>query len=71
LDLDYQRHLWREKVLRTVTNVTREDVADCLALAARARLRPEIEWYDFDRADAALRALRGGAQRGARVLRIR
>jgi propanol-preferring alcohol dehydrogenase len=71
LRIDYPRHLWREKVLRTVANVTRADVSDCLDLALKVPLRPEIEWFELDQADQALRALRGATQRGARVLRIR
>jgi propanol-preferring alcohol dehydrogenase len=70
LSLSYQKHLWREKSLRTVTNVTRADVRDCLALGAKIPLVPEITEYRLEDAPRALLDIRGGAQRGARVLRI-
>lgn len=68
LKLDYPRHLWREKVLRTVTNVTRQDVRDCLALAVEIPLRPLVTEHPLEAAHQALRALRMGGNRGAQVL---
>ncbi len=68
LGLDYQRHLWREKQLKSVTNVTREDVRGCLALAARAAIRPEVTPWAFEKANEALADLRAGGAPGARVL---
>jgi propanol-preferring alcohol dehydrogenase len=68
LGLDYQRHLWREKQLKSVTNVTREDVRRCLALAAASGIRPEVTPWPFEQANEALADLRGGAAPGARVL---
>jgi len=70
LKLDYQKHLWRERVLRTVTNVTRADIRDCLDLAARIPLQAAVEAYPLEGASEALRAVRSGGQRGARVLQI-
>ena len=70
LSLDYPRHLWQEKVLRSVTNVTREDVRDCLSLAATHALKPEITVYPLEQANRALREIRAGGIRGARVLSI-
>jgi len=66
--LDYTEHLWREKQLRTVTNVTREDVRACLALAAEAGLSPRTTAWPFDQANEALQALRFGDVTGALVL---
>ncbi len=71
LELDYDRHLWREKMLTTVANVARQDVRDCLDLAARARLRPEVSLYPLEDANRALLELKAGRIRGAKVLQIR
>lgn len=68
LSLDYRRHLWREKQLRTVTNVTRADVRACLALAAKHGIRPDVRCWSFDRANEALAAVRFGGRPGANVL---
>lgn len=68
LHLDYRRDLWREKVLRSVTNVTRQDVRECLQLAVEATLRPRLTRHDFASANQALQAMRSGAHTGAHVL---
>jgi propanol-preferring alcohol dehydrogenase len=69
--LDYDRHLWREKMLTTVANVTRRDVAGCLRLAAEIPLQPHVTPYSLEEANRALAELRRGGIRGAKVLRIR
>jgi len=69
-ELDYDRHLWREKTLSTVANVTRQDVRECLQLAAEIPLRPHVTSYALEDANEALRALKRGDLRGAKVLRL-
>lgn len=69
-ELDYDLHLWREKSITTVANVTRRDVADCLRLAAEIPLRPHVTPYPLEEANRALAELRLGGIRGAKVLRI-
>jgi propanol-preferring alcohol dehydrogenase len=68
--LDYARDLWMEKRVRSVANVTREDVRAFLALAAEASIRPEVEAYPLEEANQALRDLKQRRSRGAKVLRI-
>jgi len=68
LGIRYETHLWQEKSLRTVANVTAADIAEFLPLAAEVPLRPDIEVYRFDEANRALRDLRFGPVRGAKVL---
>ena len=69
--LDYERHLWQEKQLLTVANVTRQDVRDCLELAARVPLQPQVSEYPLEQANRALQELKAGHIRGAKVLRIK
>ena len=69
-ELDYDRHLWREKSVRSVANVTRHDVRECLALAASIPLQPSVSEYALKDANRALIDLRKGHIRGAKVLRI-
>ena len=69
-DLDYDKHLWREKTLTTVANVTRADVRECLRLAEEIPLRPAVTVYSLDQANQALVELKQGHIRGARVLQI-
>lgn len=70
LSLDYARHLWMEREIQSVANVARRDVSECLDLAERARLRPEVEEYSLEGANEALRELKERKIRGAKVLRI-
>jgi len=68
--LDYDRHLWREKSITTVANVTRRDVRECLQLATEIPLRPHVTPYSLDQANIALLELKQGHIRGAKVLQL-
>ncbi len=70
LGLDYCRHLWLEKHLISVANVTRADVEGFLRAALEAPILPRVEEWALEEADAALRSLRGGGVKRAKVLRI-
>ncbi|MBX6357395.1 MAG: zinc-binding alcohol dehydrogenase family protein [Micromonosporaceae bacterium] len=66
--LNYERHLFRERTLTSVTANTREDGRELLELASRHRLRVSTTPYPLDRADAALADLAAGRVTGAAVL---
>jgi alcohol dehydrogenase, propanol-preferring len=66
--LDYERHLFQERVLRSVTANTRDDGRDLLATAERVGLRVATTAYPFDRADEALRDLAHDRVTGVAVL---
>jgi propanol-preferring alcohol dehydrogenase len=66
--LDYQRHLFQERQLRSVTANTRKDGEEFLSLAARIGIRVRTTSYPLARADAALRDLAHDAVDGAAVL---
>jgi propanol-preferring alcohol dehydrogenase len=68
--LNYEKHLWREKSLSTVANVTRSDVRECLRLATEIPLRPHVNAFPLSRANQALLELKQGQIRGAKVLQI-
>ena len=70
LRLDYPIHLWQEKEIKSVANVTRDDVREFLSLAAEIPLKPEVQEYPLDDANQALLDLKDKAIRGAKVLRI-
>jgi alcohol dehydrogenase, propanol-preferring len=70
LGLDYSRHLWLEKEIKSVANVTRHDVREFLRLADEMRLKPEIEEFAIDDANRALFELKTKKVRGAKVLRL-
>jgi propanol-preferring alcohol dehydrogenase len=70
LKLDYARQLWMEREIKSVANVTRQDIGEFLALAAKLGLTPEVQEYTLEQANLALREVRQGLIRGAKVLRV-
>ncbi|RBM14805.1 alcohol dehydrogenase [Prauserella sp. PE36] len=66
--LDYQRHLFQERQLRSVTANTRADAREFLAIAAEHPLKVVTTPYPLDRADRALADLAAGRVDGAAVL---
>jgi propanol-preferring alcohol dehydrogenase len=70
LSLDYPAHLWLEKEIKSVANVTRHDVAAFLELAAEIPIVPETRCYRLTDANQALIELKTGDGRGAKVLTV-
>jgi propanol-preferring alcohol dehydrogenase len=68
--LSYEDHLWMEKEIKTVANVTRRDLEEFLPIAAAIPLRVEVQQYPLEAANEALLELRAGHLRGAKVLNI-
>lgn len=70
LHLDYSSHLWMEKEIKTVANVSRSDVQAFLQLAADIPIKPEIQIFSLEEANDALLQLKTRKIRGAKVLKI-
>jgi propanol-preferring alcohol dehydrogenase len=70
LKLDYSEHLWLEKEIKSVANVTRKDITECLELAAEIPLKPEVQEFDLTDANKALLEIKESKIRGAKVLRV-
>ncbi|WP_328715941.1 zinc-binding alcohol dehydrogenase family protein [Nocardia salmonicida] len=66
--LNYQRHLFRERQIRSVTSNTRAQAREFLALAQQHRLVVSTHRYPLDHADRALSDLAQGRFDGAAVL---
>jgi propanol-preferring alcohol dehydrogenase len=66
--LNYERHLFQERTLRSVTANTRADGDEFLTIAARIGLHPTTSAYPFDAADRALDDLAGDRVTGAAVI---
>jgi propanol-preferring alcohol dehydrogenase len=66
--LDYQRHLFRERTLTSVTANTRADGEEFLRLASAVGIAPHVITYPFGEADRALDDVATGALTGAAVL---
>jgi propanol-preferring alcohol dehydrogenase len=70
LNLDYSRHLWMEKEIKSVANVTRNDVKEFLSIAAEIPIIPEVQEYKLEEVNIALTELKLRKIRGAKVLVI-
>lgn len=70
-EIDYPTQLWMEKEIKSVANVTRQDVVECLEIIARENIRPEVQIYPFEQANQAILDLKNRKIKGAKVLQIR
>ena len=69
--IDYATHLWMEREIKSVANVTRADVRETLEWASQTGLRPTVETLPLERATDTLASMRGAsAIHGAKVLRV-
>ena len=68
--LDYTTHLWSEKEVKSVANVSRSDVTEFLTLAAAIPIKPEFQVFPLEKANEALFELKTQNIRGAKVLTI-
>lgn len=66
--ISYERHLWMEKEVKSVANITRADVAAFLEIAATMKLKPEVQRYPLREANRALVDILEGRIRGSAVL---
>ena len=70
LELDYPSHIWLEKEIKSVANVTRADTEEFLPLASEIPIIPEIQEFRLEQANEALILLKQGKIQGAGVLKI-
>jgi len=68
--LDYERHLFHERSVRSVTANTREDGRELLREAAQIPIRPQVTVYELSDANRALLDLKQDRINGSGVLRV-
>lgn len=68
--LDYPKHLWLEKEIKSVANVARRDVEEFLQLAAEIPITPQVQEFALEEANIALMELKERKIRGGKVLKI-
>jgi propanol-preferring alcohol dehydrogenase len=69
-EMDYVKHLYHERILRSVANATRRDGEELLAVAAEIPIRTTTETFRLEEANQALLKLKQGRINGAAVLII-
>lgn len=68
--LDYTEHLWLEKEIKSVANVTRQDAEQFLPLAAQIPIAPQVQEFGLEQANEGLLSLKQAKIRAAAVLRV-
>jgi propanol-preferring alcohol dehydrogenase len=68
--LDYAEHLWLEKEIKSVANVTRADAEEFLPLAAKIPIVPTIEEFALEQANEVLYKIKHSQLKAAAVLRV-
>lgn len=71
LDLSYHDHLWLEREIKSVANITVRDIAEFLPIAAEIPIRSKVTVYPLEEANAALISLKREPVTGAKVLQVR
>jgi propanol-preferring alcohol dehydrogenase len=66
--IDYDRELFGERILRSVTANTKQDGIDLLRAAAEIPIRPHTQRFTLEEANTALQALKAGKIQGAGIL---
>ncbi len=70
LNLNYEKHLWLEKEIKSTANVTKKDGEEFLAIASKMKIKPQIKVYKLEDANEALTDLKHGKFPGSKVLKI-
>ena len=68
--LNYQRHLFQEREIVSVTANTRDDAREFLKVAAEVPVQVSVQPYPLEEAPQALADLAGGRVSGAAVLQV-
>jgi len=69
-EMDYMKHLYHERTLRSVANATRQDGEELLKIAAEIPIRTTTQAFKLEEANKALQLLKEGKINGAAVLKI-
>jgi len=69
-EMDYDKYLYHEKIVRSVANSTRKNAEELLKLSAEIPVHTEVQEFPIDEANRALLLLKQGKIQGAGVLRV-
>jgi len=68
--MDYERHLYYERTVRSVTAATRQDAIDILRLAEEIPIKTEVQVFELEQANEALLLMKQSKIDGAGVLQL-
>jgi len=70
INIDYSRDLWMEKEIKSVANVTFNDIKEVLSIASKYNIKPEYQIYGLLDANKAIIDIKEKRIKGAKVLKI-
>ncbi|MCL4546252.1 MAG: zinc-dependent alcohol dehydrogenase family protein [Deltaproteobacteria bacterium] len=70
INIDYSRDLWMEKEIKSVANVTFNDIKEVLSIASKYNIKPEYQIYDLLDANKAIIDIKEKRIKGAKVLKV-
>ncbi|NIP29712.1 MAG: alcohol dehydrogenase catalytic domain-containing protein [Candidatus Dadabacteria bacterium] len=71
LNIKYENHLWMEKEIKSVANVSRNDVKEFLNISKdNITLMPEVKFYSLKDANLAIKDIKMGDTVGSKVIKI-
>ncbi len=70
INVDYPRDLWMEKEIKSVANVTFNDIKEVLGIASHYDIKPKIQLFKLNEANIAINEIKNKRILGAKVLRI-
>lgn len=69
-EIDYNKHLYHERSITSVTNYTRDDAKEFLELASSIPIKTKVQTFRLEDANKALIELKQGRIHGSAVLKI-
>ncbi|MEW5807113.1 MAG: zinc-dependent alcohol dehydrogenase family protein [Acidobacteriota bacterium] len=69
-EMDYEKHLYYEKTIRSVASSTRQDAVEFLELAGEIPIKTEVKVFPLKEANRALQLLKESRITGAATLKI-
>jgi len=70
MKINYPEHLWMEKEIKSVANVSVSDIKEFLDIAAELNLKPEYSEYPIEDVNTALLELKQRKIKGAKVIKL-
>ncbi len=70
INIDYPRDLWMEKEIKSVANVTFNNIKEVLEITSNHDIKPTMQIFNLDEANIALNEIKNKKIFGAKVLRI-
>jgi propanol-preferring alcohol dehydrogenase len=68
--MDYKKHLYYEKNLRSVANATRQDGEELIEIAPQIPIRTTTQIFPLEKANEVLKRVKDSKIDGAAVLKI-